>query len=144
MARLTEIRLSLVAARASFRAAKDTHELVTAEAEQRAIEAGATGKNAEERARALTIALNRDPLWLRSRTQLRHAEAEVERLQALLDSQDADRRAYEWSIRAGLVDALQARGHAAAEPVDVSAFETLPDELTTRRAFAEVDELYTR
>jgi len=141
---MNDIRMQLVAARIDLRGAKDTHELVTAEAEQRAIEAGATGKNAEERSRALTIALNRDPQWLRSRATLRRAESEVERLQAMLDAQDADRRAYEWSIRAGLVDALQAGGHAAAEPIDVSAFEALPDDLVTTKAFREVDELFTR
>lgn len=110
----TELRLSLAEARARLRSAKDAHELAKAEAEQRAISAGlANGKNAEERARALTLVLAHDDNYTPALANLRRCEHEVDRLEALLESARDARRVDEWRIRAQLVDALDRAGVAS-------------------------------
>lgn len=113
----TELRLSLAVARSRLRAAKDSHELAKAEAEQRAISAGlANGKNAEERSRALTLILAHDDDYLPALGNLRHAEHEVDRLEALLEGARDARRVDEWRIRAQLVDALNRAGVRSDSP----------------------------
>lgn len=103
---MTELRLHLAAARATLRAAKDRHELARAEAEQAAIDGGCGGKNAEERTRNLTLVLAKDEAYQHALARLRAAEAEVDRLDALLEGARDARRAEEWQIRARLADAL--------------------------------------
>lgn len=113
----TELRLSLAEARSRLRSAKDSHELAKAEAEQKAISAGlASGKNAEERARALTLILAHDDDYLPALGNLRHCEHEIDRLEALLEGARDARRIDEWRIRAQLVEALNRAGVASDSP----------------------------
>lgn len=145
MAGLAEIRLALVDARATLRTARDTHEIVKAEAEQRAIDAGATGKNAEERSRALTLALARDGQYSRALAQVRRAEAETERLEALIEGARDARRIDEWAIRARLADALGSTPSDDADPAGDSTFDDAATERATQaRAHAQrdMDELF--
>lgn len=108
---MKELRLQLAQARADLRSAKDDYEAVRAACEQHAIDAGhADGKNAEERSRKLVLALNGDRHYLAARRQYRQAEAEVERLDALLEGARDARRYDEWTIRARLADALMGAG----------------------------------
>lgn len=108
MSDFTELRLQLATVRDQLRHAKDTLTLSQAEAEQRAIDlaGGSIGKNETERARHLTLALSRDPSYRGALTAVRCYEAEVERLEALLESAKDARRVDEWAIRARLADAL--------------------------------------
>src|SRR5262249_41880790 len=104
---LLELRLQAATARMNVRAAKDAYDLARAEAEQRAIDLGAAGgKNAEERARSLTLALQTDTTYGRALRDYRQAEYEAERVEALLEAACDDRRNQEWQIRARLADAL--------------------------------------
>lgn len=130
-----ELRLQLASARATLRAAKDDHELARAQAEQRAIDAGCNGKNADERARNLTLALAEDDLYQRALARLRAAEAEVERLDALLESTRDARRAEEWHIRARLADGLFRAGvqSDSADAAGESAFDDTLDHVTGER-----------
>lgn len=109
----TELRLSLAEARARLRSARDAHEVAKAEAEQRAIDNGCGGKNAEERARNTLLALQQDSAYLPLLGQLRRAEHEVDRLEALLEGARDARRVDEWRIRAQLVEALDRAGVAS-------------------------------
>lgn len=110
----TELRLSLAEARSRLRAAKDSHDLAKAEAENKAILAGlANGKNAEERSRALTLILAHDDDYLPALGNLRHCEHEVDRLEALLEGARDARRIDEWRVRAQLVDVLNRAGVAS-------------------------------
>lgn len=142
---LPEIRLALVDARATLRTARDTHEIVKAEAEQRAVDAGATGRNAEERGRALTLALARDARYSQALAQLRRAEAEAERLEALLEGARDARRVEEWTIRARLADALGSTQSDDTDPTGDAAFDDAATERATQarlRAQREMDELF--
>lgn len=113
----TELRLSLADARARLRSAKDAHDLAKAEAENKAILAGlANGKNAEERARALTLVLAHDDDYLPTLGNLRHCEHEIDRLEALLEGARDARRIDEWRIRAQLVEALNRAGVQSDSP----------------------------
>lgn len=104
---MLEIREKLAKARINLRSAKDAYELARAKAEQQAVSTGkADGKNAEERARALTVALSEDTGYITARTALRTCEAEVDRQEAALEGARDARRYDEWTIRAQLVDAL--------------------------------------
>jgi hypothetical protein len=103
---MLELRLQLANARTDLRSAKDDHELAKAQAEQHAIDSGVNGKNADERARNLTLALAMDQAYQAALRALRAAEAEVERLDALLEGARDARRADEWAIRAKLADGL--------------------------------------
>lgn len=95
MSDLADLRMQLAEARAALREAKDDHETMKAIREQAAIDRGATGKNAEERARALTIQLNYDDDYLAARQRLRQREYEVDTIQAQIavaeDARDADK-----------------------------------------------------
>jgi hypothetical protein len=126
----TELRLRLADTRATLRQAKDMFTVAQAEAEQHAIDNGlAGGKNAEERARSLTLALQKDAAYTGALSRLRSAEAECERIEALLESARDERRASEWQIRAQLADALFRAGiqSDAAEPAGESAFDDAVD-----------------
>lgn len=102
-----ELRLRAVDARADVRTAKDAYEVAKAVAEQAAIDDGrASGPNAEARARSLTVALQTDSAYTAALRLLRTAEAEAERVEALLEAARDERRAAEWQIRAQLAAAL--------------------------------------
>lgn len=110
----TELRLSLADALSDLRSAKDAHEVARAEAEQRAVDSGqAGGKNEAERSRSLALALDKDPVYSRARDNLRAAERNVGRLEALLEGARDARRVDEWRIRAQLVEALNRAGVAS-------------------------------
>jgi hypothetical protein len=136
---IPEIRIQLAAARDQLRHAKDIHEMVRAETEQHTIDqaGGSIGKNEAERTRALVLALNRDPRYRGALTQIRICEAEVDRLEALLEGARDARRVEEWAIRARLADALlyagvqsdhtDRTGDAAFDDgIDHLTLETLP------------------
>lgn len=117
---MIELRQQLAAARIRLRGVKGSFELARAEAEQRAIDAGlAGGKNEKERERALLLAISKDEQYLIGLAAYRQAEAEVDRLEALLEGARDARRAEEWQIRARLADALmravQSDGGTGAE-----------------------------
>lgn len=108
---MIELRQQLAAARIRLRGVKGSFELAKAEAEQRAIGAGqAIGKNEKERERALLLAISKDEQYLIGLAAYRQAEAEVDRLEALLEGARDARRAEEWQIRARLADALMRAG----------------------------------
>lgn len=110
----TELRLSLAEARNKLRQAKDAFEVAEAQAEQRAIDNGlAGGKNIEERQRNTLLALQNDTAYLDALKALRSAEANVDRLEALLESARDARRIDEWRIRAQIVEALNRAGVAS-------------------------------
>ncbi len=117
--RLTDCRISL-------RATKDAYELAKAEAEQQAIDDGkAGGSNEAARQRSLTIAIEVDQNYRTARTFLRRAEAELERVEGLLESARDERRASEWQIRAKLADALLGTDIQSdnSDPIGDSAFD---------------------
>lgn len=99
MTTLTDHRRALVTAKEALRAAKENHATLTAICEQRAVEGGATGKNAEERERALLIALDQDRQYLSSRDRLDSAEYEADRIQAEIDILKDERTARELACR---------------------------------------------
>jgi hypothetical protein len=92
---LAELRLVIARARSEERIVSDQLKEETARAEQRAIEAAGEsgiGKNAEDRARHLTLALASDQQWVYVRMQYRCAQRDLEQLQAELESRlDAQR-----------------------------------------------------
>jgi hypothetical protein len=94
----------LAEAQRAQRDAEDTFKLVKAITEQRAIDAvsGSYGKNADERERFLILALAGDTNYARALVRLRRAEQAVDQLKAALATQEDDRRAYEWPVRAAL------------------------------------------
>lgn len=113
----TELRLSLAEARNELRQVKDVFEVTEAQAEQRAIDAGlAGGKNIEERQRNTLLALQNDSAYLAALKALRSAEANVDRLEALLECARDARRIDEWRIRAQLVEALNRAGVQSDSP----------------------------
>jgi len=126
----TELRLSLAEAQSNLRSAKDAFEVAEAQAEQRAIDAGlAGGKNIEERQRNTLLALQQDSAYLVAQKALRSAEANVDRLEALLEGARDARRIDEWRIRAQLVEALNRAGVASDSPDRASdgAFDDAAD-----------------
>lgn len=132
-----ELRLRLADVRASLRQAKDLHEQALAQAEQAAVDSGkAGGKNAEERARSLTLALMNDASYQGALSHLRTTEAECERVEALLESARDERRAAEWQIRMKLADALFRAGIQSddAEQAEDSAIDDIYDEQAARYA----------
>lgn len=103
MRHFRELRIQVVETRAHLRQTKDLYEVVKAEATQRA---AVTGKNAEERAVALTLALNSDAAYQTALGSLRQAEYNADRATELLEAACDERRAAEWQIRAKLADGL--------------------------------------
>lgn len=128
-----ELRLRLVDCRANLRAAKDTYELDKAKATQRA---AVTGKNAEERAVALILALADDVDYQTGLTQLRWAEHELERVEALLEAARDERRAAEWQIRAQLAASLMGTDIPSdgTDPYGDDAFDNTMQASADRRA----------
>lgn len=129
MSNLQQFRLQIVEEARNLRLSRDNHETVKAQCEQRAIAAGANGKNAEERARNLTLALAEDAEYRLALTMLRDAEYSHERACSLLEAAKDDRRAAEWQIRAKLADGLFARGVGsdADDPAGDVAFDDAAD-----------------
>lgn len=130
----TELRIQLASVRDQLRHAKDILTMAQAEAEQRAIDmaGGQIGKNEAERARTLTLALSRDPHYRGALTAVRVFEAEIDRLEALLEGAKDARRVDEWAIRARLADALLTAG-ISSDQLDTngdSAFDDTVDHLT--------------
>ncbi len=89
-------RQRLAAARIALREVQDHYELINAQAEQRIIDAAGgaknLGANAEDRTRALTLALAQDRDHAAALTLLRQAQAEADRLQAEVDDAIDQRR----------------------------------------------------
>jgi hypothetical protein len=130
----TELRIQLATVRDQLRHAKDILVLTQAEAEQRAIDlaGGQIGKNEAERTRALTLALARDSQYRGALTAVRCHEAEIDRLEALLEGAKDARRVDEWAIRARLADALLTAG-VSSDHLDTNgdnAFDDTADHLT--------------
>lgn len=116
---LARLRLRLAEAKAVLRNAQDDYKLAKAHAEQ---VTSIDGKNEAERMRKLTIALAEDVYHSRALQALRQAEYEVDRVEAAIESLLDDRRAWEWSIRSALIDAL---GQAGKD--DGAAFDGMLD-----------------
>jgi hypothetical protein len=135
MSNLRQLRLQIVEEARNLRLSRDNHEAVKAQCEQRAIAAGANGKNAEERARNLTLALAEDAEYQHALTMLRDAEYSHERACSLLEAAKDDRRAAEWQIRAKLADGLFARGVGsdADDPEGDVAFDDVTDDTVDAR-----------
>lgn len=96
---LSDLRIALANARDRLRTAKEDHETMTAIREQAAIDRGATGKNAEERTRALLIALDRDDVYHESRDRLWDAEADVDQLLAQIAVAEDERDVEKLRVR---------------------------------------------
>lgn len=131
-----ELRANLVDARAHLRTAKDAEKVALAEATQRA---QPQGKNAEERAVNLVLALQQDAAYQPALARLRRWEHEVEKIEALLESACDDRRASEWQIRAKLADALF-RSNVQTDhrdPTGEGAFDDASLEYADAMAFAQ-------
>ncbi len=115
-------RVQLAAARIALRAAQDHYDLITAQAEQRIIDAAGgakhLGANAEDRSRALTLALAEDHAHAEALTLLRQAQAEVDRLQAEVDDAIDERRTLDRASRD--------RASAAIEQLALLSNERMP------------------
>lgn len=123
---LPQLRLDLAAARITLRQAKDELETAKAIAETTMIHNGAAGgKNAEERARALIVALEGSTLYRDALSYLRESEALIDQLQAEIANEEDRMRADELRVREKLADALLKRRVATA--VDDSASLELAD-----------------
>ncbi len=82
--------------------------------------------NAEDRDRALRLALKDDPVYLGIRHVVRHWQAEVDRLQAQLDDEIDIRRSLDRASRDRLATALEAINvHADAQPDAITILATL-------------------
>lgn len=115
MPNLSELRISLAAARVTLRQAKDELETAKAIAETTMIHNGAAGgKNAEERARALIVALEGSTLYRDALSYLRESEALIDQLQAEIANEEDRMRADELRVREKLADALLGRRESAA------------------------------
>jgi hypothetical protein len=126
-----ELRQRLADAKAALRTARATFEAVRAEQEQRVKDEanGDIGKNEKDRERFLILALRTNPIYQNTLTNLRQAEHEVERVEALLEAAIDERRAAEWQIRACLADGLFRAGVQSddSDPVGDSAFDDAAD-----------------
>ncbi len=115
-------RQRLAAARIALRDAQDHHDLAKAQAEQRIIDAAGgakhLGANAEDRARALTLALAEDVTYTESFMWFRNAQAEVDRLQAEVDDAIDQRRTLDRASRD--------RASAAIEQLALLSNERVP------------------
>lgn len=115
-------RAQLAAARITLRAQQDHHERITAQAEQRIIDAAGgaknLGANAEDRTRALTLALAEDATYTESLMWFRNAQAEVDRLQAEVDDAIDQRRKLDRASRD--------RASAAIEQLALLSNERVP------------------
>lgn len=115
MPNLSELRISLAAARVTLRQAKDELETAKAIAETNMIANGAAGgKNAEERARALTVALEGSTLYRGALSYLRESEAYIDQIQATIAIEEDTIRIEELRVREKLAEALLGRRESAA------------------------------
>ena len=120
-------RQRLAAARIALRDAQDHHDLTKAQAEQRIIEAAGGAKNlgvnAEDRSRALTLALAEDHAYTEGLTLLRQAQADVDRLQADVDDAIDQRRKLDRASRDRASAAIETLALLPAERVPLSLVE---------------------
>jgi hypothetical protein len=130
---MTTLHHQLADAQGALRDAEDTYKVIKARAEQNAIETGCDGKNEAERTRKITLALSADATYGRALFRLRQAEQTTDRLKAAIAAQEDDRRAYEWSIRAALVEALGQRQEL---------FDAAMDEATDRAVIGALRAAY--
>jgi len=104
-------RQQLAEARIGLRLAQDVHDLIRAQATQRITEAAGGSKNmginAEERDRALTIALAADEECMTAHGTVRDYQAQAERLQARVDDEIDDRRRADRASRDRLATMLE-------------------------------------
>lgn len=121
-------RQRLAAARIALRDAQDHHDLAKAQAEQRIIEAAGgaknLGANAEDRTRAMTLALADDPAYCAALAALREAQAEVDRMQADVDDAIDQRRKLDRQSRDRASAALEALALLPAERVPLALIDT--------------------
>ena len=114
-------RRQLAVARTALRTTQDDHDRIKAVTEHAVItQVGGSkqlGVNAEDRDRALRLALEADPAYLGIRHTLRQWQAEVERLQAHVDDEIDMRRSLDRASRDRLSTALEAVSvHADERP----------------------------
>lgn len=104
-------------ARALLQAAEDYYQAVKAHAETRAtdnaVAMGTLGKNAEDRARALVVALDRDADHRLALKGLRERQADLWRLDAEIEVTSALRRDRELAARERLIELME-RGQLPA------------------------------
>ncbi len=104
-------RHQLAEARIALRRAQDVYDLVKAQAAQRIIEAAGgaknMGANAEDRDRALTIALAADEECMLAQGTVRDYQAQVDRTQAQVDDEIDVRRMLDRASRDRLSTALE-------------------------------------
>ena len=124
-------RTQLAEARIALRDAEDVHRYAQADAEARVIAAAGDpkqlGANAEERARALLLALKDDALFQAARVNLRRCQADVDRLQAQLDDEIDVRRKADRDSRdrlSAVLERLSIRRDEATDAVTVLATPT--------------------
>lgn len=103
---LATFRLNLASAKADLRLAKDTYEMMRAIAENQFIGDGTGGRNAEERARNLTIALLDHEGYQGSLRYLRECERRVDELHAMIAVEEDAIRMAELAARERLAEAL--------------------------------------
>ncbi len=123
-------RRQLATARAALRSTQDDHDRIKAVTEHAMIaQVGGSkqlGVNAEDRDRALRLALEADPAYLSIWHMLRHWQAEVDRLQALLDDEIDARRSLDRTSRDRLSTALEAVSVHADEGPDAITILATP------------------
>lgn len=123
-------RTQLAAARAALRTTQDDYDRIKAITEHAVIVAAGgpkqLGINAQDRDRALRLALEDDPAYLGIRYTLRQWQAEVDRLQALLDDEIDMRRAHDRASRDRLATALEAVSVHADEGPDAITILATP------------------
>jgi len=125
------VRLKLAHARTNLRHVQDEYDLVTADAEQRMIDcaggAKGLGANADDRARALRLALHDDEAYREALEALRAAQADVDRLSAEVEIAIDERRAADRASRDHLTAMLQLLGGSEDEhPTAVLALRLEP------------------
>lgn len=126
------VRLELALARVTLRAKQDEYDLVTAHAEQRITEAAGgpkgLGANADDRARMLRVALHDDDEYRDALDALRIAQADVDRLAALVEIAIDERKAADRDSRDRLTAMLQrVGGNDDEHPADVLTLRLTPD-----------------
>lgn len=93
---------------------------------------GWPGKNAEQRDQARELCVRDDPVCTELREALREIENDLADNTADIDALEAERRALEWSIRGGMVAALQVKGISPSGNGNnrmETAFEDIPDDV---------------
>lgn len=140
-------RYNLVTARAGLRKAEDSYKLETALAEQRAIDAAVEanpgvknplGDTEAARARALTLALADDELWLDARETLRWYQKQVEMVTAGAESLVDVRRKEERESRDKLAAAMLGRPSMQADQITSTALALLERIATAQEAQVEL------